>query len=95
MWLSTLLLLTELLKYTMLKSIKIDIVSQEEGTMLILTIKDGESILVTIDGKEVDIDFRVVKIRNEKVTIGIEAKAKYGVYRDAVWAKIKAENRTE
>ncbi len=56
--------------------------------MLILTRKLGESITI---GEEIKI--RVLEIKGRQVRLGIDAPAKFSVYREEIYKRIQEENR--
>lgn len=55
--------------------------------MLILTRKPGESIYI---GDEIIV--RVVEIKGSQVRVGIEAPAKWRIYREEIYEQIRREN---
>ncbi len=59
--------------------------------MLVLSRKDGESILIPSQ----EIVIKVLEIRGNKVRIGISAPADTAVYRQEVWENINSRESNE
>lgn len=63
--------------------------------MLVLTRKMDEEIVIGVEDGEEEIVITVLKIYGEKVSIGIQAKEKYQIYRHELLKKNDRLQKTE